>query len=215
MGPFAMGLPALKLVETAADATLLLHPLRQRLLGALREPDSAAGVARRLGLARQKVNYHLRELEDAGLVEAVEERQKRGCVERVVRASATAYCIDPGALGALGEGDPEQVRDRFSSTYLIALAARAIREVATLRRRAKDAKKKLPTFSLHADVRFTSQESLHAFSEELSNEVARLIAKHHDESAPGGRVFRFLLGAYPAVTKTEDEARAEAGAAND
>lgn len=210
-----MGLPALQLVERPQDATLLLHPLRQRLLRALHEPDSAAGVARRLGLARQKVNYHLRELEGAGLVEAVEERRKRGCVERVVRASATAYCIDPGALGALGEGDPDALRDRFSSTYLIALAARAIREVATLRRRAKDAKKKLPTFSLHADVRFASQGALHAFSEELSNEVARLIARHHDEGASGGRVFRFMLGAYPAITKTEGEARAEARGAKD
>ena len=32
--------------------------------------------------------------------------------------------------------------------------------------------------------------------------------KYHDEQAPQGRLFRFVLGAYPAITKTEEEAAA-------
>ena len=61
---------------------------RLRLVRELVEPDSAAGLAKRLGLPRQRLNYHLRELEAAGLLELVEERRRGNCVERIVRAVA-------------------------------------------------------------------------------------------------------------------------------
>ena len=44
-------------------------------------------MGRDLGLSRQKVNYHLRALEDAGLVEHVEDRRRGNCTERIVRAT--------------------------------------------------------------------------------------------------------------------------------
>jgi hypothetical protein len=40
---------------------------------------------------------------------------------------------------------------------------------------------------------------------ELSTRVGELAAKYHDEQAHAGRLFRFVLGAYPAITKTEEE----------
>jgi DNA-binding transcriptional ArsR family regulator len=178
----------------------MLHPLRLRILGQLAEPDSAAGLARRLGLPRQQINYHLRQLEDERLVEVVGEQQKRGCTERLVRAVARSYLISPATLGTLAT-DPAQVRDQFSSTYLVAVAAQVMREVAALRDRADQAGKRLPTLTLQTDVRFASPASQHAFAEELSREVARLVAKYHDEEAPGGRRFRVVAGAYPAPVK--------------
>ncbi len=199
------------ILHEPARAALLLHPTRRRLLESLAPPhgpDSAAGLARTLGLPRQKVNYHLRELEEAGLVEHVEDRRKGNCVERIVRATATTYLISPEALGALGDADADP-QDRFSWAALVGTAASAIRDLAVLRRRADGARKKLPTLTMQADVRFASQRALHAFSEELAREVARLTAKHHDEAAKGGRVFRFFVGAYPAITKTEEEAARE------
>ena len=75
----------------------------------LAEPDSASGVARRLGLPRQQVNYHLRELEKQGFLEFIEERRKGNCMERLVRATARTYLISPEALGHLGP-TPEQQR---------------------------------------------------------------------------------------------------------
>src|SRR5829696_7786673 len=70
-----------------ADTAVLLRPLRTRILGMLAEPQSAAGIARTLDVARQKVGYHLKELEKQGLVELVEEKKVGNCVERVVRAT--------------------------------------------------------------------------------------------------------------------------------
>ena len=132
-----------------------------------------------------------------GLLEAVGERKRRNCTERLVRAVARSYVISPSTLGRLAV-DPDRVRDQASSAYLVAVAARLIREVAVLRDRAEQAGKKLPTLTLQADVRFASQETQHAFAEELSQVVARLVAKYHDGNAPEGRPFRFVAGAYPA-----------------
>ncbi len=210
---------ALEVVANPARAAAALHPLRLTLLRELREPASAAALARKLELPRQKVNYHLRELERLKLVDHVEDRRKGNCIERVVQASARHYLIDPGAFGDLA-ADPAAIRDRFSWAYLVSIASKAVQDLATLRRRADSVKKKLPTFTLDTALRFDSPAALHAFTEELSNEFARLAAKHQSsENADEGsaaskaRSFRFFLGAYPEVTKTDEEADAEARAA--
>ncbi|MCI0401921.1 MAG: helix-turn-helix domain-containing protein [Acidobacteria bacterium] len=194
--------PALSVIHDPRRAATLLDPLRLRLLEQLSEPNSASGLARQLRLPRQKVNYHLRELEKAKLVKLVEERRKGNCIERVVRATAVSYVIDPAALGKLA-ADPANVRDRFSSAYLVAVSARAIREVAALRAGAEKAGKKLATMTLETEVRFASAETRNAFAEELASAVADLTAKYHDEKSPGGRRFRFFVGGYPKPKKEE------------
>src|SRR5215510_5530713 len=101
----------------------------------MHEPQSATSLAPRLGLSRQKLNYHLRELEREGFLELVEERQRRGCVERRLQVTSRAFVVNPAMLGALAD-DPAQTRDRFSSAYLIAAATSLMRDVTLLRDRA-------------------------------------------------------------------------------
>lgn len=189
--------PDVDVVTEPTRAATVLDPLRQRLLVALGdEPDSAAGLARRLGESRQRVNYHLRELERAGFAELVEERRKGNTVERIVRATARHYVVDPAALGALA-ADPDRVADRFSSAFLVALAARAIRELARQRAGAEQAGERLATLSLDTEVRLASPAELTAFTDELAAAVAEVVARHHDQTAPGGRSFRLVAGVYP------------------
>jgi DNA-binding transcriptional ArsR family regulator len=188
---------ALDVIRRRQTAATLLQPLRGQILEGLEEPGSASGLARRLGLPRQKVNYHLRELEKEGLVELVEERRRGNCTERVVRATARSYLISPEALGSLGS-DPDRIRDRFSAAYLVATAGRAVQDVGRLQRQAEEAGQRLATLTLTSEVRFASAESRNAFAEELANALARLSAKYHDEGAPGGRRFRFFVGGHPA-----------------
>lgn len=188
----------LSMVQNPAQAAVLLDPLRLKMLERLAEPDSASGLARQLGLPRQKVNYHLRELEKGGFVGLVEERRKGNCIERLYRATARFYVIDPAVLGELG-ADPEKVQDHFSSAYLVAVAAKTIRDLGVLRMRAEKAGKRLATFTLQTELRFASAGERSAFAEELANEVARLVAKYHNDQAAGGRSFQFFLGGYPAL----------------
>lgn len=199
---------SVEMIHDPARAGVLLDPVRMALLERLSEPDSAAGLGRKMKLPRQKLNYHLRELERAGFVELVEERRKGNCIERVVRATARSFVIDPAVLGKLGV-DPHAVQDRFSSAYLIAVASKTIRDVAALRMRAQKAGKRLATLSLQTEVRFASATDRAAFVEELTAEIARLVAKYHNEQAPGGRKFQFVLGGYPAVKEDAGTQNAE------
>jgi DNA-binding transcriptional ArsR family regulator len=186
----------LDVVRSAESAAALLDPARQRLLVHLKEPDSATGLARRLKLPRQRINYHLKVLEGAGLVELVEERRKGNCLERVVRATARAFIISPEALGELGP-TREFAADRLSSAYLMAAAGRTIQDVALLENKAKQEGKRLATLTLEADVRFASAETRAKFAEELADAVARIAARYHDDRAPAGRRFRLLAAVHP------------------
>lgn len=187
---------ALEVVRSPASAAALLDPTRQKLLAHLKEPDSATGLARRLRLPRQRINYHLRVLEGAGLVTLVEERRKGNCIERVVRATARAFLISPEALGVLGPS-AESAADRLSTAYLIAAAGRTIRDVAALEAKARNEGKRIATLTMEAEVRFATAETRAAFGEELAEAVARLAAKYHDDRAPGGRKFRMLAAVHP------------------
>lgn len=185
-----------RVIDDPAAATLVLDPLRSRLLSELREPASAGTLASRVGLPRQKVNYHLRKLESHGLVRVASRKRWGGLTERRLVASASAYVVSPSALGPVAT-DPERDMDRLSASYLVALAARAVREVGDLFRRAGEAGKHLATLSVDTVIRFRSPEDRAAFSHELTAEINRLVAKYHDESAPGGRPHRLVLLAHP------------------
>lgn len=186
----------LAVISDAPRAAVLLDPARRVLLEALLErSDSAVGLARRLGDTRQRLNYHLRALEDAGLVELEEERQRRGVKERVMRPVARRFVVDSGALGDLAP-DALVAGDRFSATYLVALAARAIRELAALMARARRTGKRLATAGLSAEVALAEPADFDAFVEDLTAAVGEVVARHHSD-APGGRTFRVTAGLYP------------------
>jgi len=187
---------SLQTLDSTEAAGAVMHPLRLRLLQALTEPDSASGLARKLGLPRQQVNYHLHELESAGLLREVEKRVKGNCVERIVQSTARYYVVAPSTLGTLGPA-PGQLQDQFSSAYLVAAAARAIDDLNWLRKQADAAGKSLATLTVESEVRFADATSRKAFTEELTTAVARIVAKYHDTETKGGRAFRLMLGAWP------------------
>ena len=101
--------------------------------------------------------------------------------------------------------DPNREADRLSASYLIALGARVVREMADLVRRAKEAGKRLATLSIDTEVRFRSPTDRAAFSDELAQAVTKLVSKYHDESAPGGRAHRLLVMAHPVPHKSDKE----------
>jgi DNA-binding transcriptional ArsR family regulator len=189
-------LAPIEVIEDPAVAAVALDPVRARLLAALRHPASAAALAPTVGLSRQKVNYHLRTLEQHGLVRFVEDRPRRGLTERVVVATATSYLVSPAALGAAA-GDPVGHADRLSAHYLVALGARLVREVATLTARAAQAGRRLPTLGLDTEIRFRSAAERAAFTDELTTAVTDLVSRYHDEAAPGGRWHRLVVAAHP------------------
>ncbi|MFE9201902.1 ArsR/SmtB family transcription factor [Micromonospora sp. NPDC007230] len=188
-------------IEDPAVAEASLDPMRARLLAALAEPASATMLAARVGLPRQKVNYHLRALEQHGLIELVEERRKGNVTERVMQATAASYVISPTALAAV-RPNPSDAPDRLSARWLLAVAARLVQDVGALITGADRAKKRVATFAVDATVRFASARDRAAFAEELAATVSALVSRYHDENAPGGREHRVVLALHPSVTPT-------------
>ena len=197
---------AVEVIDDPVAAAVALDPVRSRLLSELAEPASAATLANRLGIPRQKVNYHLRALESYNLVRVAGKRQWGGLTERRMVASAASYLVSPGAMGPVA-ADPDRNPDRLSASYLIALAARIVREVKAMVTRSAETEKRFPTLSVDAVIRFRSAADRAAFTQELTRAITHLAAKYHDEKAPAGRPHRLVAVAYPmpASTKSKEQ----------
>ncbi|HYC36731.1 MAG TPA: helix-turn-helix domain-containing protein [Usitatibacter sp.] len=198
---------AVHLVRDPRQAALLAAPIRQRILEALEEPASASALADKLGLSRQLVAYHSRQLEAHGYVELVREERRRGCTERILKRTAR-YLVASNAMFGRAGLDPARMRDKFSADYLLALAERMTREVGAAQAAAQGKGMRLPTLSSDVEIRFRAPAEREAFAQELVEAIARLAAKYHDESCPGGRSYRLVMGAYPIRRSHERKAKA-------
>ena len=187
------------LVSDAAKARVALTPLRRELLERLRAPNSASTLAGQLAIPRQKLAYHLRVLEEAGLVRLVEERQRRGFIERVMVASADTFVLDP-ALVQHASKQAVTAQDRHASEHLVTTASGLVRDVARMREAADREGKRLLTLTVETELTFETPADFDAFSEQLSDAITAL-AKRYTASPlrKGGRRYRLVAAAHPAL----------------
>jgi DNA-binding transcriptional ArsR family regulator len=207
-------------------AALLHHPLRLRILSALGEPDSATGVARRMQLPRQTVNYHVRQLARAHLLARAGRRMRRRMVEQCYVATARGYVLSPELLGNLA-ADPARVQDALSVAYLQGLASRMQSELAEVSDRAARAGKRLATLSISTALRFISPEQRAAFTAALQSAILSVVQQHSapftisadpsgaasvnsGESAAAGRPYRLVLGCYPLPPNRSEQSEKSA-----
>jgi DNA-binding transcriptional ArsR family regulator len=197
---------SLKLVEQPGGLQALAHPVRVQVLEALREPTSAAAAARRVGQPRQNVNYHVKELERAGLVRRVGERRKGNFVECLYQAVASTFLVSPRAAW----GDPRRMqamRDQFALERLVHLGERLERDAAVLLDRAAFEGDEIASVSVEAEVRFATETDRAAFLEEYLAAVGPLFRKY---GTRGGDPYRVALAAYPDP-QTHEASDAEEG----
>ena len=185
------------LLDDLDVAHLALAPIRRRILAALIAPASAAGLAEQLDMPRQKIGYHLKALEDAGLVRLAGERKKRGFTERLFVA-AENYVLDPALLQVPSDPDAVEAQDRHAAGHLIATASSMVRDVARMREAAEAEGARLLTLTVEADLTFARPADFDAFSQDVAEAVAALARKY---AAPTGRRYRLTAAAHPAVVK--------------
>jgi DNA-binding transcriptional ArsR family regulator len=185
------------LLDDLDTALLALAPMRRRILTALTEPASAAGLAERLGLPRQNIGYHLNALEAAGLVQLAGERRKRGFTERLFVA-AQNHVFDPALMQPLPDPDAVEAQDRHAADHLINTASTMVRDVARMRQDAAAEGTRLLTLTVEADVTFATPADFDAFTEDVSAAVTALARRY---AAPAGRRYRLTAAAHPAVAK--------------
>jgi len=207
-----MALAPLESIEDLRRATALLHPLRLRLLALAREPASASELARRLGMPRQRVNYHVRKLEKAGLLRAAGRVRRRNLIEQRYVATARAYVLSPALLGPLA-ADWRAIEDTASAEYLLALAEQIRADLARAAEEAGKAGERVATLSLKSQFRFETPEQRARFGGAIRQAIVEVISRHstpntRESGRPGrGRPYRLVLALYPAPAEIEEAAR--------
>ncbi|RDI34563.1 helix-turn-helix domain-containing protein [Lentzea flaviverrucosa] len=187
----------IEVIRDAGTARIALEPIRLRLLAELATPESATTLEPLLGIPRQKINYHLRTLEEHGLIQLVSERRVRNTTERFLQASSS-YVISPDVFEQV-QPDPRHSRDHRSLGWLLAVTAQLMRDLGELLIGSRRAGRKVATFALDGEIRFASAAARTQFATELSAAVTALAAKYHDENAPGGRPHRMVVAVHPSV----------------
>jgi Helix-turn-helix domain len=170
------------------------HPVRAAILDSMREPATAAAVARRIGQTRQNVAYHVRELEKVGLLRHVGQRQNGNFLEQTYVAVADTLVISPASTW----GDPgpraEALADQLSLAELFAAGERLQHDCALLLDQAAFDGDEVPSASVTTDVRFGSDEARSAFLRDYVEALTTLARKHGSRR---GTPYRLLLAAYP------------------
>lgn len=182
----------LQVLTDAAVVAVALDPTRASILEALTQPGSAASIAATVGLTRQKVNYHLRALEAHGLVEPAGERAWGGITERYVQRTARHLIVAPEVLEG-SSPDPNEVADRLSAAYLVAVNARTVSEVGSIAS-GLTPDMRVPTLTVDTVIGFRSPEDRAAFASELQSAIAALVARYHHDD---GRPHRLTASSYP------------------
>lgn len=186
-------------VQDAETLQALSHPTRVAILEALREPASAAAVARTIGQSRQRVNYHLKELEGAGLVQRVGEERTGNFVSSLYRAVARSFVVSPKVAWA----DPRRLaamRDQHSLETLVELGERLQRDAIELLDRAAFDGEQIASASVTADVRFASEEDRAAFMDAYLRTLRELLERY---GARDGEAYRAAIAVYPAAAKAQ------------
>lgn len=172
------------------------HPVRAAILDAMREPSTAAAVARLIGQTRQNVAYHVRELEKAGLLRHVGQRQNGNFLEQAYVAVADALVISPTSTW----GDPrprtQALADQLGLARLFTAGERLQQDCALLLDRAAFDGDEIPSASVTSDIRFDSEGARAAFLRDYVDALAAL-ARKHGSGTGTGTPYRLLLAAYP------------------
>ncbi|MDR6225199.1 helix-turn-helix domain-containing protein [Desmospora profundinema] len=185
-------------VESAEQAAQLLHPLRGEILSRLTQPASATEVARELGEPPQRINYHMKALEKAGLVQRAGTRQIKNLVEVLYLAIARTYILSD-TLG-LGETERKRLRDQRSLTHLLHVSERIKSDTIRLLDYT-DEGREIPSAALHTSVCLADETERKQFLEEYVELVRRLAAKYQRDE---GTRYNLTLAAYPQPGKESD-----------
>jgi DNA-binding transcriptional ArsR family regulator len=174
-------------LERIEQAEALLKPRRVDLLRRMAEERSCTELAAELGETPQRVYYHVKKLEAAGLVERVRERRVRGIAEGIYRARARAYWLSPRLVGELG--GPRSARDAFSLGFLLDLAEQLAGDVAELAQRGTET----PSLGLAGEV-MLAPDRRDAFLRDVQSTFEALLERH---GGGEGEPFALALACYP------------------
>jgi DNA-binding transcriptional ArsR family regulator len=189
-------------IEDVEQAMTLLKPLRLEILRWLDAPRTCPELAAEFEESAQKIYYHIKALQDAGLVEKVAEKRVRGAVEGYYQAKARSYWLAPKLVGAVGGA--RQSRDQASLQVLLQLAEDVIEDTGKLGS-ASEAGQHVPSLSLSAQIHLADSAQRAEFLQELQTTFQALALKYgiaqndgdaEDDTRKSAN-FRLVMMCYP------------------
>src|SRR3954447_20347725 len=151
-------------IEDVDQAMALLKPIRLEILRRLGEPRTCDELAEVFKESAQKIYYHVKALQEAGLVEKVSEKRVRGTVEGYYQAKARSYWLAPTLVGKIGS--LQQTRDQASLRILLQLAEDVIEDTARLGSKS-EVGQPVASLSLSAQIHLADSAQRAAFLQEL------------------------------------------------
>jgi hypothetical protein len=170
------------------------HPVRAAILDAMREPATAADVARAIGQTRQNVAYHVRELEKVGLLRHVGQRQKGNFLEQTYETVAGTLVVSPTCTWGDRQRRAEVLADQLSLSSLFETGQRLQHDSTLLLDRAAFDGEEIPSASVVTDIHFASEEARSAFLRDYTDSLTALAREHGSKT---GTPYRLVLAAYP------------------
>lgn len=184
-------------IDDLERAGALLKPLRVQLLRLLSEPHSLAELSERVGQTPQKLHYHVKTLEGAGLVRQVDARRVNARVEAVYQATARSYWLAPQIVGLAG--GQQRASDDLSLGFLLGLAEEMHTQLGKLGQTAL--LQDVPSLGLDLHVHLPA-ERREAFASEVQDMFQTIARKYGIQDDTQGETFRVILACYP---ETPDE----------
>jgi DNA-binding transcriptional ArsR family regulator len=173
-------------LDRIEQADALFKPRRVEVLRRLAVPRTCTEIGRDLGDSPQKVYYHVKRLQSAGLVELVDERRVRGITEGIYRATANSYWVSPDLVGRIG---PPRESSQYGLGFLLDLTEELQTDFAALAAQPGDP----PTLGISGEVRLRGDQGA-AFVADLQAAFQGVLERYGGEE---GTAFRLALACYP------------------
>jgi DNA-binding transcriptional ArsR family regulator len=191
-------------IEDVDQAAALLKPQRIEMLKLMDHPRTCLELGKIFGETPQKINYHIKALQNAGLVEQVGERRVRGTVEGSYQARARSYWLASDLVGQIGGA--AIALDQASLRHLLSLTEEMRGDIGHL---AQQVGREIPSLGLSLHVELDDESRRADFMADVQK-MAQILAHKYGATAgddgdgdgdgdaqPSRPRFRLVLACYP------------------
>lgn len=186
-------------IQEIEQASALMQPLRIQLLRLMSEPRTCTDLGKQVGQSPQRVYYHVKKLEDSGLVDKTEEQRVRGIMEGYYQAKARSYWLSPRLVGRLG--GKRSAQEQASLGYLLSLAEEVQNDIGLLGQLDFG---EIPSLGVSAQIELKDEEERAAFMADVKTMFQELARKYGHQSEETqqlkediGPSYKLALACYP------------------
>lgn len=190
---------AKKMLVTETEQLMMIrNPFKLEILQHLTYPHSASEVAKFMNQSPQKMNYHFKKLEIAGLIWKVGTRNIRNLVEVLYESVAEQYVVMEKT--DIQTDFIQQLKDQGPLMHLYDLSEQIKKDTVELLNNVDDAVH-VPSAALDFQVQFVNEDERKEFLNKYIELVHDLVSKYQSENSTENIYFKALMAVYPKINE--------------